>query len=179
MKESKQLTKSELEKAYAEVDSLLDECIKKEGEITQRQKSALEIFLESELDDLDVAGFVRALEQQKLAEDNLSYRTTACYRALYLIRVQIEGIAPVSNGEKDSTKEQSASDDKRGISDKYIGDKVDAIFKVIGRKLDPAKEGEIAAELEPIIDKVYHDGFSDAHQPVDDKCGVCGSDIPE
>jgi hypothetical protein len=62
--------------------------------------------------------------------------------------------------------------------DKYITYNIEAFFVSTGR-FDPETEEKIAEALETIIDRVYLDGFEDAHTPVDNHCVVCGSYMPD
>ena len=62
--------------------------------------------------------------------------------------------------------------------DKYVNGIICTFFEIGGR-FGPEIEGRIVEALNIVIDKAYNDGLEDAHQPVHDRCAVCGSFMPE
>jgi len=86
---------------------------------------------------------------------------------------------------KEQSKQRSSVDGMCGkeldidseTTDKYISSKLNKFFKLTG-KFDPAMKDNLAKAIEKIINNVYHDGFADAHLPVNNHCTVCGSYMP-
>jgi hypothetical protein len=83
----KKMTKSELKKAYAEIDSLRVECETDQETIVQRKEFTIACFFRRELEAKE---FVNAIVRQNVIETNLSDYRDACCRALYLVGKQIE-----------------------------------------------------------------------------------------
>jgi hypothetical protein len=81
------VSKRELQKGRDQIDALLEECDDRRKDIANREMLTVTCLVKG---DLDVRGFVSAIEQQKISEDSLQLRTNACYRSIYLISKLIE-----------------------------------------------------------------------------------------